>query len=151
MINKKSAEVGNRPGVTRQKQWLRVSNNIELLDTPGVLWPKLGSNDIALKLAYTGTIKDELLDKPDVVYNLLIFLKKYYKKELFERYKLTDEELNSIISEEDETIKLMNLIAKKRGAIISGGEIDYEKISSIILNDFRAGKIGKITLEKVNG
>ena len=150
MINKKSAEVGNRPGVTKQKQWVRISTNIELLDTPGVLWPKFENQDISLKLAYTGTIKDEILDKTDIAYNLLKYLEKNNKKELFERYKLTDQEINSIISEDDETIKLMSLIAKKRGAIISGGEIDYERTSTIILNDFRTGKIGRITLEKVN-
>ena len=151
MINKKSAEVGNRPGVTKQKQWVRISTNIELLDTPGVLWPKFENQDIFLKLAYTGTIKDELLDKTEIAYNLLKYLEKNNKKELFERYKLTDQEINSIISEDDETIKLMNLVAKKRGAIISGGEIDYERTSAIILNDFRTGKIGRITLEKVDG
>ena len=151
MINKKSAEVGNRPGVTKQKQWVRISTNIELLDTPGVLWPKFENQDIYLKLAYTGTIKDELLDKTEIAYNLLKYLEKNNKKELFERYKLTDQEINSIISEDDDTIKLMNLIAKKRGAIISGGEIDYERTSAIILNDFRTGKIGRITLEKVDG
>ena len=151
MINKKSAEVGNRPGVTKQKQWVRVSENIELLDTPGVLWPKLENEDIALKLSYTGTIKDEILDKPNIAYNLLKYLEKNYKNELFSRYKLTDEDFNSIISDDDEIITLMNVIARKRGAIISGGEIDYEKISSIILNDFRTGKIGRITLEKVDG
>ena len=151
MINKKSAEVGNRPGVTKQKQWVRISTNIELLDTPGVLWPKFENQDISLKLAYTGTIKDELLDKIEIAYNLLKYLEKNNKKELFERYKLTDQEINSIISEDDDTIKLMNLIAKKRGAIISSGEIDYERTSAIILNDFRTGKIGRITLEKVDG
>ena len=151
MINKKSAEVGNKPGVTKQKQWVRISTNIELLDTPGVLWPKFENQDISLKLAYTGTIKDEILDKTDIAYNLLKYLEKNNKKELFERYKLTDQEINSIISEDDDTIKLMNLIAKKRGAIISGGEIDYERTSAIILNDFRTGKIGRITLEKVDG
>ena len=150
MINRKSAEVGNRPGVTKQKQWVRISNNIELLDTPGVLWPKFENEDIALKLAYIGAIKDELIDKTNIAYNLLKYLEKNNKKELFERYKLTDEEINSIIPKENETLLIMNLIANKRGAIISGGEIDYEKVSAIILNDFRTGKIGKITLEKVN-
>ena len=150
MINRKSAEVGNRPGVTKQKQWVRISSNIELLDTPGVLWPKFENEDIALKLAYIGTIKDELIDKTNIAYNLLKYLEKNNKKELFERYKLTDEEINSIIPKENETLLIMNLIANKRGAIISGGEIDYEKVSAIILNDFRTGKIGEITLEKVN-
>lgn len=151
MINKKSAEVGNRPGVTRQKQWLRISSNIELLDTPGVLWPKFESHDVALKLAYTGSIKDELINKDEIAYNLIKYLKNNNKNELFARYKLTDDDFNSIIPEDDEALELMNMIARKRGAIISGGEIDYEKVSAIILNDFRTGKIGRVTLEKVNG
>ena len=151
MINKKSAEVGNRPGVTKQKQWLRISSNIELLDTPGVLWPKFESHDVALKLAYTGSIKDELINKDEIAYNLIKYLKNNNKNELFARYKLTDDDFNSIIPEDDEELELMNMIARKRGAIISGGEIDYEKVSAIILNDFRTGKIGRVTLEKVNG
>ncbi len=151
MINKKSAEVGNRPGVTKQKQWLRISNNIELLDTPGVLWPKFESKDVAYKLAYVGAIKDELINKDEIAYNLLNFLEVNNKNELFERYKLTESEINSIIPKEDKILEIMNIIARKRGAIVSGGEIDYEKVSSLILNDFRTGKIGRITLEKVNG
>ena len=151
MINKKSAEVGNRPGVTKQKQWLRISSNIELLDTPGVLWPKFESHDVALKLAYTGSIKDELINKDEIAYNLIKYLKNNNKNELFARYKLTDDDFNSIIPKDDEALELMNMIARKRGAIISGGEIDYEKVSAIILNDFRTGKIGRVTLEKVNG
>lgn len=151
MINKKLAEVGNRPGVTKQKQWLRISSNIELLDTPGVLWPKFESHDVALKLAYTGSIKDELINKDEIAYNLIKYLKNNNKNELFARYKLTDDDFNSIIPEDDEALELMNMIARKRGAIISGGEIDYEKVSAIILNDFRTGKIGRVTLEKVNG
>lgn len=151
MINKKSAEVGNRPGVTKQKQWLRISSNIELLDTPGVLWPKFESHDVALKLAYTGSIKDELINKDEIAYNLIKYLKNNNKNELFARYKLTEDDFNSIIPEDGETLELMNMIARKRGAIISGGEIDYEKVSAIILNDFRTGKIGRVTLEKVNG
>ena len=150
MTNKKSAEVGNKPGVTKQKQWLRVSNNIDLLDTPGVLWPKFENEDVALKLAYTGTIKDEVIDKSQIAYNLLKYLQKNNKNELFERYKLTEADFNSIITEDDKILDLMNIIAKKRGAIVSGGEIDYEKIASIILNDFRTAKMGRITLEKVN-
>lgn len=150
MINKKSAVVGNRPGVTKQKQWVRISSNIELLDTPGVLWPKFENEDIALKLAYTGTIKDELIDKANVAYNLLKYLEKNHKNELFARYKLTEEEINSIISE-DKILEIMDIIARKRGALISGGDIDYEKVASIILNDFRNGKIAKISLERING
>ena len=151
LINKKSAEVGNKPGVTKQKQWLRATESIEVLDTPGVLWPKFENKDVAMKLAYTGTIKEELIDKSEVAYNLLKYLEKNNKKELFDRYKLTEQDFNSIIDNDDETLELMNIIAKKVGAIISKGEVDYEKVSSTILNDFRTAKIGKITLEKVNG
>lgn len=150
MINKKSAVVGNRPGVTKQKQWVRISSNIELLDTPGVLWPKFESEDVALKLAYTGTIKDELLQRTDIAYSLLDYLIRNYKEQIISRYKLTEADFNSIINKRDVTLEIMNMIAKKRGAIVSGGEIDYEKIAVIILNDFRTAKIGRITLEKVN-
>ena len=150
LANKKSAQVGNIRGVTKQKQWIRIGQDIELLDTPGVLWPKFENHDIALKLAYTGSIKDELINKEEIAYNLIKYLKNNNKNELFSRYKLTDDYFNSIIQEDDETLELMNIIARKRGAIISGGEIDYEKVSAIILNDFRSGKIAKITLEKIN-
>lgn len=150
MINKKSAIVGNRPGVTKQKQWVRIASNIELLDTPGVLWPKFENEEVALKLAYTGTIKDELLEKSEIAYKLLDYLLKNHKEKVILRYKLTDEDFNSIINESDVTLEIMNIIARKRGAIVSGGEIDYEKVANMILNDFRTTKIGKITLEKVN-
>ena len=150
IINKKSAIVGNRPGVTKQKQWVRISSNIELLDTPGVLWPRFENEDIALKLAYTGTIKDEILERTNIGYALLEYLIKNHKDKLITRYKLTEQEFNSIIDKSDATLEIMNLIAKKRGAIVSGGEIDYEKAAIIILNDFRTAKIGRITLEKVN-
>lgn len=153
LVNKKTAEVGNRPGVTKQKQWVRIGQGIELLDTPGVLWPKFEDSQVALNLAYVGAIKDEVMPKTDVVYQLLGLLYKKYKDKIILKYKLTEEEQNSIITQEgkNDIIKLMDIIAKKRGAIISGGEIDYEKISSIILNDFRTGKIGQITLEQING
>lgn len=153
LVNKKTAEVGNRPGVTKQKQWVRIGQNIELLDTPGVLWPKFEDEKVALNLAYVGSIKDEVIPKTDVAYKLLEFLYENYKDKIILKYKLTDEEQNSIISKDkkNDILNLMDIIAKKRGAIVSGAEIDYEKVSNIILNDFRTGKIGKITLEQVNG
>lgn len=153
LVNKKTAEVGNRPGVTKQKQWVRIGQNIELLDTPGVLWPKFEDEQVALNLAYVGAIKDEVMPKTDVAYQLLKLLYKDYKDKIILKYKLTEEEQNSIISKDEKNniIELMNIIAKKRGAIISGGEIDYEKVSNMILNDFRTGKIGRITLEQING
>jgi len=146
ICNRKSAIVGNKPGVTKQKQWVSVSNNIELLDTPGVLWPKFEDEKTALNLAFTGTIKDELIDKAEIAYQLLKYMYKNYKNNLFDRYKLTEEELNAIVedSSDDETDKiynLMKLIARKRGALLSGGNIDDEKAAAIILNDFRSGKL----------
>jgi len=155
ICNKKSAIVGNKPGVTKQKQWVRVSDNIELLDTPGVLWPKFEDEEVALNLSFTGTIKDDLIDKIEITYQLLKYLYKNYKSNLFERYKLTNEELNITIENDsdyeiDEVYSLMKLIAKKRGALLAGGNTDDEKIAGIILNDFRSSKLGRITLEKVN-
>lgn len=152
LCNKKSAVVGNRPGVTKQKQWVRIANNIELLDTPGVLWPKFEDETVALNLAYTGSIKDEVLETIEVSFKLLIYLYNNYKSNLLERYKITEAELDQISSEDEneEIYNLMKLIGKKRGAVVSGGEIDDEKTAKIILNDFRSGKLGKITLERVN-
>ncbi len=152
LCNKKTAVVGNRPGVTKQKQWVRIANNIELLDTPGVLWPKFEDENVALNLAYTGSIKDEVLQTIEIAFSLLTYLYNNYKTNLLERYKITENELEQIVSEDEneELYNLMKLIGKKRGAVVSGGEIDDEKTATIILNDFRSGKLGKITLEKIN-
>ena len=152
LCNKKSTVVGNRPGVTKQKQWVRIANNIELLDTPGVLWPKFEDEKVALNLSYTGSIKDEVLDVLEVAFNLLIFLYNNYKENLMNRYELTLNDFEEIKSEDenDEIYSLLKLIGRKRGAVISGGQIDEEKTANIILNDFRSGKLGKITLEKAN-
>ncbi len=154
-ISKKtSAEVGNRPGVTKQKQWIRINNEIELMDTPGVLWPKFESQEVALNLAYTGTIKDDILEITEIAYCLTKFLLENYRENLIERYSLDEETVNDILmqdQDENQNIyEIMQLIGKKRGAIISGGNIDDEKTSKIILEDFRSGKLGKITLEKVH-
>lgn len=138
---KVSAKVGNKPGVTRQKQWIRLDNTIQLLDTPGVLWPKFDNQEIALNLAYTGTIKEDILEKTELAYSLLEFLDKSYSKNLKERYNLEENQ--------DSLIEKMEQIGKRRGAIISGGRVDLEKTAGIILDDFRNGKLGKITLEKV--
>ena len=153
LANKKSAQVGNKPGVTKQNQWIRIGQDIELLDTPGVLWPKFEDEKVALNLAYVGSIKDEIIPKTEVAYHLVKNLYENYKEEIMLKYKLTEEEKESIIptNEFDEIMNLTNVIAKKRGALISGGEIDYEKTAGIILTDFRTGKIGRITLEQANG
>lgn len=144
---KNSLEVANRPGVTRQKQWIRIGKNQELLDTPGVLWPKFESEEVSLNLAFTGTIKDDILELTEIAYELLKKLMKDYKSNVFERYKISDDEWNEISNDENPIYELMKLIARKRGALVSGGRTDDEKVSRIILDDFRSGKIGKITLE----
>ena len=154
ITKKTSATVGNKPGVTRQKQWVQVKDNIQLLDTPGVLWPKFESEQIALNLAYTGTIKDDILDKVEIAYNLIKYLLENYKTNLLERYKLDEKEVDNILSNENQMeneniLDVMHLIGKKRGAIVSGGNIDEQKVANIILDEFRSGKIGNITIEKI--
>lgn len=153
-ISKKTvATVGNKPGVTRQKQWIRINQNIELLDTPGILWPKFESEEVALNLSYTGSIKDEVIEIIEVSFNLIRFLLNKHMDKLLNRYKLNTNEIDEILDldiEENEKIyEIMKLIGKKRGALISGGEVDIEKVSRIILDDFRSGKLGRITLEEI--
>ena len=141
-------EVGNKPGVTKQKQWVRIAKNQELLDTPGVLWPKFDSQEVALNLAFTGTIKDDILERVDVAYELLKKLMKIKRENLLERYKITAEEWSKFEEEENSIYALMQAIGRKRGALISGGNIDDEKTARIILEDFRNCKFGKISLEE---
>ena len=153
-ISKKtSAGVGNKPGVTKQKQWIRINEKVELLDTPGVLWPKFESEEVALHLAFTGTIKEDILQRTEIAYYLVKFLIENYPKHLCERYKLTEEYIHEQLENEErpenENIyEIFLAIGKKRGCIISGGNIDEEKTARIILDEFKNGKIGKISLEK---
>ncbi len=153
-ISKKtSAGVGNKPGVTKQKQWIRINEKIELLDTPGVLWPKFESEEVALHLAFTGTIKEDILQRTEIAYYLVKFLIENYPKQLCERYKLTEEYINEQLEnkerpENENIYEIFLAIGKKRGCIIPGGNIDEEKTARILLDEFKNGKIGKITLEK---
>ena len=153
LANKNSLEVGNRPGVTKQKKWIRIDDNIELLDTPGVLWPKFQNETIALNLAYTGAIKDDVLDKEEIAFNFIKYLIKNNRECLKVRYSLSDEKIDEILSnspEENYAIyDIMTEIGRKRGALVSGGNVDMVKTADIILDDFRTGKLGKITLEKI--
>ena len=153
ITNRKAAQVGNKPGVTRQKQWVKVDNEIELMDTPGILWPKFESQTVGMNLAFTGTIKDDILEKTEIAFELLKFLLNQYRANVVERYKLETSEIEEILSNEnsyenDNYLEILNAIAKKRGAILSGGRIDYEKISGILLDEFRSGKLGRITIER---
>lgn len=135
------AITGDRPGVTRSKQWIRINQEIELLDTPGILWPKFEDLKVGMNLAFTGAIKDEIMDTVELASVLLEKLASCYPDNLKERFKLS--------SLEGKTgVELLTEAGKKRGCIISGGEIDYERISSIVLDEFRGGKIGRVTLER---
>ena len=153
IVKKNSLAVGNRPGVTREKQWIRVNEKIELLDTPGVLWPKFESEEVALNLAYTGTIKDDILEKVEIAFQLLRYLLYHYQKNVTNRYSISKEEITSILEKEQEEnvniYEIMQLIGRKRGAIVSGGRVDDEKVANLLIDDYRTGKLGKITLEKV--
>lgn len=154
IAKKTSAEVGNKPGVTKQKQWIRINDKIELLDTPGVLWPKFESEEVGMHLAITGTIKDDILELTEIAYSLTKFLLENYRENLIQRYSLNEKQIEEILNQdqpENENIyEIMQLIGKKRGAVASGGRIDDDKTSKIILDDFRSGKLGKITIEKIS-
>ena len=148
---KTSMRVGNKPGVTKNKQWIRLTSNVELLDTPGVLWPKFESQEVALNLAFTGTIKEDILQRTEIAYELIKFLLKNYKKKICQRYGITEEYIDNTLNKEQpenfNIYEIMLEIGRKRGCIISGGNIDEEKTARIILDEFKNGKLGKITLE----
>lgn len=139
MAKNSVAVTGDRPGVTKSKQWIKTPLDIELLDTPGVLWPKFNDDETALNLAFTGAIKDEIMDIEDLAFKLVERLQDNYKDELMERYKLEEVYENPLDT--------LEAIAKKRGCLIKGGEINYNRIAIILLDEFRSGKIGNITLE----
>lgn len=141
MTGKKSAKTGDRPGVTKGKQWLALENGMQLLDTPGILWPKFEDPEVGLNLAFCGSIKDEILDMATLALELIKVLSADYPKLLMERYKLDG------ISEDG--LENMEAIALKRGFILPGKRIDYERCAKTVLDEFRGGKIGRITLEKV--
>ena len=141
LSGKASAKTGDRPGVTRAKQWIRLANGLELLDTPGILPPKFEDQRVAVNLAYTGAIRDEIMEIELLAYSLLEYLRDNYRQNLCERYKLDD--IECLAGHE-----ILELIGRKRGCVISGGEIDTERAANILLDELRGCKIGKITLEK---
>lgn len=151
---KNTMKVGNKPGVTTQKQWIRLADNIELLDTPGVLWPKLDNEKVALNLAYTGTIKSDVIDEEEIAYNLTKLLLSDYKNNLINRYELNEQIVDKILQNEDiaeneRIVEVMTYIGEKKNLLKKGGEVDFIRISRTILEDFRSANLGRITLERV--
>ncbi len=140
---KNSANVGNKPGVTVKKQWIRVDNNIDLLDTPGILWPNLSDKNAGIKLALTGNIKQEILDEEELAcYGIDILINDpEYKNLLKEKYKLEDEDFENIAYD------ILEIIGRKRGCVISGGNIDMSRAAKLFLDELKAGKIGNVTIE----
>lgn len=140
MAGSKRAKVEDRPGVTRSKQWVKIDNNVELLDMPGVLWPKFEDQEIAVRLAFTGAIIDAILDIETLAMKLLSYLAEQYPDSLADRYKIQAES-------EDTGLELLEKVGRKRGMVISGGEINTERAAITVLDEFRSGKLGRITLE----
>lgn len=140
MAGKIRAKVADKPGVTRSNQWFAIGSGIELLDTPGVLWPKFEDPEVGFKLAFIGSVKDEILDSQEIAVRLLVVLQKNYPDRLTERYKITD-------FEDLEPYELLELIGRKRGMLIKGGEIDTERAAVALLDEYRSGKLGKLTLD----
>lgn len=138
----KRAKAENRPGVTKTKQWIPTGKEVELLDMPGVLWPKFDSYEIGEKLAFTGAIKDDILDIEMLSARLLLFLAENYPKALLDRFKLTKED-----TENAEAISLLEKAGRKRGMLIYGGEVDFERASKTVIDEYRSGKLGRITFE----
>ncbi|CUH95629.1 Ribosome biogenesis GTPase A [Propionispora sp. 2/2-37] len=141
LLGAATVRTADKPGVTRGKQWIKISKNLELLDTPGVLWPKIEDSEVALKLAITGAINDEVYDLEQVMSKFLCLLREHYSERIVERYKL-----NEPLPEENE--ELLGLIGAKRGCLRAGGIVDYDKARKIILNEFRGGKLGRFTLDR---
>lgn len=141
LVGRSIAKTGDRPGVTKAKQWIKVSKELELMDTPGILWPKFEDKRVGFNLAFTGAIKDEILDIQELAVSLVEQLMLRFPNQLMKRYKLEETHLQVIPHE------MLNIIGKKRGCIIAGGEIDIQRASVMLLDDFRGGRIGNITLE----
>ena len=139
LAGKACAKTGNKPGVTKGKQWIRLNKSVELLDTPGILWPKFEDQEVGLKLAFIGSIKDEILQTEELAAELVKFFKESYPGVLEEKYSIPDVQ---------DTYECLANIAQSRHCLVRGSELDTEKAASILLDDFRGGKLGRITLEK---
>ena len=140
VAKRKTAKAEDRPGVTRTKQWVPVDNTLELLDTPGILWPKFDDTKVGMHLAFTGAIKDDVMDLEELASCLMEYLGKHYADIVTERYKIT-------IEEEDSGYDLLTKAGRKRGFLMRGAEVDTERMARILLDEFRGGKLGRFTLE----
>lgn len=139
LANRHAAKTGDRPGITKGQQWIRVGSTLELLDTPGILWPKFEDQEVGYRLAASGAIKDEILYVDDIALFAIRFLNEQYPDRIRERYQLTNLP--------DDGVLLMEEIGKKRGCLRSGGQIDFDRVSEIIVNELRSGQLGRITFE----
>ncbi|WP_174613278.1 ribosome biogenesis GTPase YlqF [Virgibacillus ihumii] len=139
LANKKIAKIGDKPGVTKQQLWIKVQNEFELLDTPGILWPKFEDELVGYRLAAIGTIKDNLLSMQDIVAFVIKYMQQHYPEQLMERY--------SIDSEMDDMWDVFVSIGRQRGALESGGNVNFDKVSDLVIQDLRTGRLGRITLE----
>jgi ribosome biogenesis GTPase A len=142
MSGKNRLKVADRPGVTRQNQWVVAGNGIELLDTPGVLWPKFEDKEVGDKIAFIGSVKDEIMDVETIAVRLIDVLKTDYADRLCDRYKLQP------YSVKLESYEILDEIGRKRGMLVRGGEIDTERAANMLLDEYRGGKLGRITLER---
>ncbi|KAJ51546.1 ribosome biogenesis GTPase A [Clostridium tetanomorphum] len=140
MAKNNIAKIGDKPGVTKSKQWIKTKMDIELMDTPGILWPKFEDEKVGLNLAFTGAIKDEIMDIETLALRLIEKLQNDYSENLKSRYKLEELDENPLTN--------MDNIGRKRGAVIAKGEIDYNRVAIMLLDEFRGGKLGNISLEK---
>lgn len=138
LAGKACAKTGNKPGVTKGKQWIRLNKNVELLDTPGILWPKFEDQIVGLRLAFIGSIKDEILNVEELAAELIQFLKKYYTGVLAEKYNIVESE---------DPYKCLADIAESRHCLLKGSELDTNKAATLLIDDFRGGRLGRITLE----
>ncbi|WP_339320178.1 ribosome biogenesis GTPase YlqF [Paenibacillus sp. FSL R10-2734] len=145
MAGKSIAATGDRPGVTKGQQWIKTGGNLELLDTPGILWPKFEDQEVGYKLAVTGAIKEEILNIEDIAFYAVKYLVKDYGSKFQERFGI--EKLPEDLENPDEIIAVMEAVGRKRGCLISGGRVDLEKASRALLHELRAGKLGRFTLE----
>lgn len=146
MVKRNRAKVEDRPGVTRGNQWYTIAKNLEMLDTPGVLWPKFDDKTVGEHLAFTGAVKDQILDIELLAVRLLDFIKELKPADFITRFKLENEDIENIDSYE-----LLKMIGKKRGMLVSGGEIDTERAAIMLLDEFRSAKLGRITVEMPQG